>query len=297
MPTPVPAGASKTGKTGSPTAYTSILTPEGRKLYIETEVLKAAVELYKVGRNIALLGEPGAGKTDLARAIMHMAHTTGHIKAIYSMEYGGVVSGDLLDGERTLDENGRLTLLPSQWLQAVRHASTGVPVGLINDEHNRGTQQGLNKQMRSFSHQEYVSDLDGILTWKREHLLTISTLNVGYQFGGTSKVDVALADRFFPFILETPPAPIIENILNDRYPGLDASVIKGVIQAYSSSRKSEDAYKLTVRDVLKVTDGVTIGKLSLKNSVQRLIGGMVKLNGLPEESVESLITAISAVSA
>jgi hypothetical protein len=287
--------SSKTSTKPSSSAFSVIMTPEGRKLYIETELLKAAFELFKAGRNIAFLGEPGVAKTDLARAMMAMALTAGRIKAIYSQEYGGIVSGDLLDGERTLDDNGKLTIIPSQWLQAVRHAATGEAVGIINDEHNRGTPQGINKQLRSFSHQEYSSDLDGLLTWTPDNLLTISTLNVGFNFSGTSRVDQALGDRFYPLIIEPPPAPIVDTILNDRYPGIDEKVKKGVLTAYTSSRNSEDAYKLTVRDVLKVTDGVLIGGMSLKNSVQRLIGGMVRLNGMPEESVESLVTAMSAV--
>jgi midasin (ATPase involved in ribosome maturation) len=296
---PPKSSKSKTTGTGVSAAhdFSTIQTPEGRTLYVETEVLKAIAELFKIGRPIALLGEPGTGKTDLARAIMALALSGGRISKIFSQEYGGIVSGDLLDGERTLDLDGRITIIPSQWLQAVREASKGHAVGLINDEHNRGTPQGLNKQMRSLSHHEYVSDLDGILTWNPQHLLMISTLNVGFSFSGTSKVDQALGDRFYPFVLQAPPQEIVEKILDDRYPSMDAKDKKGVLNAYSASRRSEDSYKLTVRDVIKITDGVVYGGMNLKNSVSRLIGGMVMLNGMSEEAVESLVTAISAYAA
>lgn len=276
--------------------YSTILTPENRVVYVESEVLNLSLELMKRGLALAFMGESGFAKTDLARALMLLAKQGGLIQHTYSQEYGGVVSGDLLDGERTLDENGRITIIPSQWLQAVRHAAKGVPVGLINDEHNRGTPQGLNKQLRAFSHQEYVSDLDGILTWKQSDLLMISTLNVGFEFSGTSPVDQALASRLYPLILKAPPPDIIERILNDRYDGIDKQLVKNIVRTYSASRTSEDAYKLSVRDVLKIADGTHYAKIPLKNTIYRIIGGVIKLNGMDEEAVEALITAVASLS-
>lgn len=253
-----------------------------------------AVALYKAGKPIALLGPPGAAKTDLARALMHSALASGRIKETYQMEYGGIVSGDQLDGERTLDEHGRLTILPSEWLKAVRSAAKGIPVAILHDEHNRATQQGVNKQLRSFSHNEFVSDLDGVLSWDPAQFYHASTLNVGFQFGGTNKLDAAFADRMVPFVIHNPPEEIVEKILEDRYPTMDKPTKKGITMAYSTSHRSEDSYKLSVRDVLKVADGVVLAGMTLRAAVSRIIGGMVALNNLPEEAVESLITAVAA---
>lgn len=294
-PTPPPA---VTPVTAGKQTWVPVVAPEGRILYMEEERYNLTKSLLKAGEDVALIGPPGSGKTDFGRAVLHQALNANVLKHVFQMEYGGITSGDLLDGERTLDADGKLAVIASQWLVAVRHAAAGTPVGIVHDEHNRATPTGVNKQLRAFSHKEYVCDADGkVYKWEPKNLMNISTLNVGFGFTGTSKVDDAFADRFHAIQLELPPAEIVERILTDRYPTLDNATRRGVIRAYTASQTDDESYQLGVRDVLKITNGVVYGGLKLRESVHILIGGAVALRNMPEESVEAIITAVSATTA
>lgn len=267
--------------------YSTILTDKGTTLYVPTRELKLIVGLLKQGRPVALIGEPGSGKTDLARAIVRAAK----VDHFHQQEFGGIVSGDLLDGERTLDSDGKLTIIPSEHLKAVRAASKGERVGYVLDELNRGTPQGLNKLLRQYSHNEYSSDIDGILSYNPKNLLSIATLNVGFGFTGTSRMDAALIDRFYPVRLSAPERDIASKILDDRFgTALPAKAKDGILKVYSASRKKEDVYRMGVRDVLRTADGIVHGEMSLVEAIEVLVGGTAAMGGFSEESVEALIT-------
>lgn len=264
--------------------------PETRFLYIESRVLSLIGGMLRSGQPVALLGETGSAKTELARALMTRIKTD----AFYQMEFGGVVSGDQLDGTFVLT-NGSTTHYPSEHLKAVRDAAAGKRVGYVQDELNRGSAFGLNKLLRLYAQWEYVSDLDGVLKISPQNLLTIATLNVGFGFTGTTRVDAAIANRYRAIKLESPPAEILSRVLNERFPGIDADAVKGIAKIYTASRSTEDSYRLGVRDALGVAEGVMNGGCDLVSAVELLLGGAATLNGLPDEAVEALITTAKSV--
>lgn len=197
--------------------------------------------------------------------------------------------------EKTIGDGGKLEIIPSEHLKAVRAAAAGHKVGYVLDEVNRGSPQGVNKLLRQYAQWEYSSDLDGILRFDPVNLMSIATLNVGFGFSGTSRMDAALIDRFYPILLTPPPANVLADILADRYGStLDARPKAGIVNAYEKSRASEDSYKLGVRDAIRIADGVVYGGMTLREAVEILVGGSVMMNGMGEEATESLITVVSA---
>lgn len=198
--------------------------------------------------------------------------------------------------EKTIGDGGKLEIIPSEHLKAARKAAAGEKVGYLLDELNRGAPQGTNKLLRQYAPPyQYSSDLDGVLSFDPKNLMSIATLNVGFGFTGTSRTDAALIDRFYPILLTPPPALVLKDILTDRYAGkLDTRTEAGILNAYDKSRGSDDSYKLGVRDALMLADGVIHGGLSLRDSVEILVGGKVQMNGLDASSMESLITVVSA---
>ena len=104
------------------TKYGRITTAEGAKLYFPEKELKLAAGLLKAGKPVAFIGEPGCGKTDLARALLTQAKTD----RFYQQEFGGIVSGDMLDGEKSIGDDNKLIVIPSEHLKAVRDAAQSV---------------------------------------------------------------------------------------------------------------------------------------------------------------------------
>lgn len=287
--------------------YATIRNVSGQTLYFPQRLVNIIINLVQRGRAIALIGEPGSGKTDLAVSVMHILKQKGYFQDYYQMEYGGIVGGDQLDGERSLT-NGETRLIPSQWLLAVRAAAEGKRVGVIHDEHNRASPSGVNKQLSAFAQFRYTGDIDGVLTWEPDKLQHISTLNVGFEFSGTSAVDQALADRMFPILIPPAPREIVEKILEERYAYTDSDgsvksyltnmQLRNIANLYERSQKSsteEESYRLGIRDVLRLADGVAFGDLSLKDAVEVFVGGMAILKQLPEESMQAIYTAVAAI--
>lgn len=112
--------ASTTNTSTSPAntvKFARIMTPEGENLYFDDVKLRLIAGLLKAGRPIALIGEPGSGKSALGRAILFkalQAHGTelaktdasiaadieGWVKGqFFQMEFAGIISGDALDGK------------------------------------------------------------------------------------------------------------------------------------------------------------------------------------------------------
>jgi len=157
--------------------FTTLSNALGQTLYLDTPTYDLINALLDLGSNLFLAGEAGVAKTEVANAIfLERGLPT------YQMETGAISSGDQLDGERTLDKDGKLTVIPSELLKAVRQADKGDKVGFIADELNRvGAAGAVNKLLRLFgSQREYASDLDGVLK-VQDRLQTIATANVGYH--------------------------------------------------------------------------------------------------------------------
>ena len=269
--------------------------PASKVLYIEEIRAKLIVSFMKRGTPVAILGEAGSGKTELARALMKRLKPD----EFYQMEFGAITSGDQLDGDMILEAGPtgtKTTHVPSEHLKAVRSAHAGKKVGYVLDELNRASMFGINKMLRLYAQWEYVSNLDGVFNIKPENLVSVATLNVGFGFSGTNKVDKAVADRFRCIRLAPPPAEILSRILNERFPGINADAVKGIVKIFNASRQSSDGYALGVRDALGLAEGVHYAGIDLIQAVEILVDGSAYLEGVPQEATEALIaTAKSAV--
>lgn len=91
--------------TATPVKFARILTKEGQSLYFDDIKLRLIAGLLKAGRPVALIGEPGSGKSELGRAILHKAleahekANPGAVTHFHQQEFAGIVSGDMLDGK------------------------------------------------------------------------------------------------------------------------------------------------------------------------------------------------------
>lgn len=258
-------------------------------LYVENLKLQIAVTYLKQGTPVAFLGESGSGKTEIARAIMARINTD----RFYQMEFGGIVSGDMLDGIFTL-QGAETVHLPTEHLKAVRDAAAGLKVGYVLDELNRASPSGINKLLRLYGQSEYVSDIDGVLKINKRNLLSIATLNIGFGFTGTSRVDGALVTRFKAIKLSSPHPDILSRVLVERYPSIDAKDVKAICAIYKASRENSKSYQLGVRDALGLAELAAAG-IRLIDAVETVIGGAAKLMSLNDETVDAVIAVAKSV--
>lgn len=264
--------------------------PASEQLYVETRILRIIVSALIEGKPVALLGEQGSGKTEIARAVL----SRFDIHKFFQQEFGGMVSGDQLDGTFVM-VGGETKHLPTEHLKAVRLASEGHRIGYLQDELNRASMFAVNKLLRLYAKPyEYVSDLNEVLKVAPTNLLTIATLNVGFGFTGTNKVDVAVANRYRAIKLMPAPGEIVTKVIEERYPHIDPGAIKQIVRVYDASRKSEDSYKLGMRDVQDLAAAMSYGA-TLVDAVEVIIGGAAHLQGLPHEAVEAVIATAKSV--
>jgi MoxR-like ATPase len=269
------------------------INPNSKTLYAETRDLMAIMGNLLDGAAVALMGESGVMKTTLARSIMLRLQPD----SLRMMEFGGVTDPSLLEGT-TVVVNGDTLHRPTEHLLAVREAAAGLRVGYIQDELNRAVSMAVNKLLRLYEEPyEYVSDEDGILRVPRDNLLTIATLNIGFGFSGTHRIDTAIAQRYTGITIDAPPKEILSRIVEEAFPEIAASATHAICRIYEASRSSDDAYQLTVRDALRVARTHTRAQLSLIDSVEVIVRAAARMENLPEEAVESVIATAKSVSA
>lgn len=274
---------------------TTVLNLAGQVLYVDTKVYDLMNNLLDQNANLFLAGPAGVAKTELADAIFRERGLAPHV---YQMETGAISSGDQLDGERTLDTDGKLTVIPSELLKAAKVAATGVKVGMILDELNRvGSAGAVNKLLRLYSGQrQYSSDLDGILT-VGDNMATIATANVGYH--GTVRLNEALLDRFDPIEMAPISGKVLIAMLEERFPSVAigditkvASFSDSVFKAWEKDPDG-DLRPISTRDAQRIVRGIAAG-LTPTEAVTKLVGGQLAIQQRPAESIEALVTQAKA---
>jgi energy-coupling factor transporter ATP-binding protein EcfA2 len=267
--------------------------PNSKSLYVETRDLMAIMGNLAAGEAVGLMGESGVAKTTLARALlMRLKPDTMHM-----MEFGGVTDPSLLEGT-TIVVNGDTMHRPTEHLIAVREASSGMRVAYIQDELNRASSLAINKLLRLYEDPyEYVSDEDGVLQVPRENLITIATLNIGFGFTGTYRVDTAIAQRYTGIVIEAPPREILGRILEERFEQLSHTSLNAIGQIYEASRASDEGYQLSVRDALRVARTHVKARLDLFDAIDVTMRAAARMENLPEEAVESIISTAKSVCA
>lgn len=274
------------------TALTNAL---GQTLYIETPTYDLINKLLDLGSNLFLVGPAGVAKTEVANAIFVERGLDPHI---YQMETGAVSSGDQLDGERTLDTDGKLAVIPSELLKAAKAAHAGSKVGFIADELNRvGAAGAVNKLLRLYGGQrEYVSDLDGVLR-VGNNMLTMATANVGYH--GTVRLNEALLDRFDPIEMRPIAGKVLCAMLEERYPTVSTTDIAKVasfsdaIQKAFDREPDGDLRPISTRDAQRIVRGIAAG-LTPVEAVTKLVGGQLMIQQRPVEAIDALVTQAKA---
>jgi nitric oxide reductase NorQ protein len=270
--------------------YTTIENATGEKLYVSVELFDLIDNLcIKAGQPVLLFGDAGTAKTELATAVFKAAG----LGAIKSMEFGSITSGDQLDGERTFDADGKITTIPTELLEAMRVANTGVKTGLVLDELNRvATPAAVNKLLRALdSTKQYKSDLEG--TYSTKDISFVATMNVGYS--GTVRLNPALMDRFVAIEVKPIPVVLLEKMLIERHPGIDAKFVKKLCKLVGQTReKGEDARPISTRDAKRIVQAVLAGTDPVR-AIETLIGGQSKIMGEDKSQVDGLMVQVKGV--
>ena len=275
--------------TASPVkGYSALTNRLGQELLVESDTLDLISNLIDAGSHIFLYGAAGTAKTELAEAIL-----ASKGKTVFQMETGSITSGDQLDGERTLDNDGKLTTVPSELLKAMREAAKGNPTGLVLDELNRvAAPAAVNKLLRPLSAQrEYATDLNGVLDIGT-NLSFVATANIGYF--GTTRLNEALLDRFDAIEMKPISGDALAYMLTSRYPSVDKKVITRLVKFVDNNRKhvqnDPDAgiAPISTRDALRILRGVSVG-LSPIDAITRLVGGQLAILQMDQESIDGLV--------
>ncbi|GAA5500378.1 hypothetical protein Dxin01_00099 [Deinococcus xinjiangensis] len=280
----------------APAGYTAVLNQLGQNLYVPTAEYDLVSKLLDRGQNIFLAGPKGTAKTEFAWAVFNERGAGHPSSAIFQAEFGAIASGDELDGYRTIDNDGKLVNIPSEFLKAIQHAASGNQSYLIADELNRVlTASALNKGLRLWSNQrEYVSDLSGILHVD-SNLFTVATANIGYR--GTVPLNEALLDRFTAIEVAPLKGKALQYMLEERFPAVSASDVNKIVmlsdeswKAWENDRDGE-LLPITTRDAQRIMINVDVG-LSVKDAARRALVGSLVIQNKGIEAVEALDTFI-----
>lgn len=273
--------------------YQAVTNAIGQTLYVEKKTFDLVYGLLeKEGSHIVLFGERGTAKTEFAGAVFAKIGIP-----VFQSEFGAISSGEQLDGERTIDDNGKLTNVPTQLLLAIQSAALGVPVGLLADELNRvQSAAAANKLLRLFAQGEYVTDLHGVLKIAPGNLKTIATMNIGYH--GTVRLNEALLDRFDPIEMRAIGGEVLAKMLSERFPTIDKKIVTKVVSLVDKTRSAamsdEDIVGLSTRDAIRILRGVRIG-FSPVEAIAELIGGQLRVLSASEAVVEGLVAQAKAM--
>lgn len=237
----------------------AIVTLPGEQgaIYMKGKELALLELSVKQGMPVLLIGEPGAAKTEIARAMA--AHTK---RELYFLEVSGMSDVSQLEAERVIKTKetkqgiaSYTDFVPTALIRALEAHEAGADVLLVIDELPRVQDaQILNPLFMLLTHGEYNAVVTG-KTYRvnRERFSVIATGNLllGYNFSGNNRkgLDDALFERWRVILCNRPNETLVNQIL------LDRTTLSGVQRSrvctiYDEASKGAERGLMTLRVVL-----------------------------------------------
>lgn len=233
-------------------------------LFVDATAMKLMTASVKRGKHMLLIGEPGAGKTDVARAL---APETG--RKLFHMEVSGLSDVSQLEAERYLEvqDGASVTVSkPTALIEALEAAADGEQVVLVVDEVARVVDPAiLNPLLLLMSHGEYHAVVaKKTYRVKPENFVVICTANLepGRNFSGNNRrgMDDAFIDRVRIVRVERAPAEVIPQIVAARvdFTGVDdrakKNMLNALMEVYKMAVSPEQRRIITTRSIMAIAD-------------------------------------------
>lgn len=259
--------------------------------HIEPEMWYLLVRNVLRGENIMLIGDTGTGKTEIVK---HLAKALEREMFIQDMGTVQDAQSALL-GVHTLNKEG-----VSEFKHApfVGHIQSGGIVLL--DEINRSPLAANNILFPVLDNRRYLP-VDVAHEEKDQKInvhpdtVFIATANMGSEYSGTSAVDRALLDRFFPIETQYPQEQDEIKVLILRT-GVEEKSARAIVKVANEVRKQykdqELSTTISVRHTLQ-TAGLVVDGFDLVNSLQCVVMPLFEdgIGSSERAKVKSIIAA------
>lgn len=231
-------------------------TIENDGWYVDTDVWYHLVRNYVKKKNTLLIGDSGAGKTDLIRIMMQKI---GKPLDIFDMAISNP-SKALCGNLRA--ENGTTYYQYARFAKVIQEEGA-----VLLDELSRANPMANNILLPVLDKRRTLYIEDAIETTGiklHDKCCIMATANIGSKFIGTSMLDHALLNRFQQVEINYPPKAK-ESLLLQKVHGLDKSTADTLASLVDTIRKHKDLSKdISTRQLMEIgeliSDGYSIVK-------------------------------------
>ncbi len=285
----------KSDTTGSLKDQISRLYPcptiAGTGFSIEPQIWNLLVRNVMKGENCLLVGPTGSGKTEIVR---HLAEAMSKRLSIQDMGTIQDAQSALL-GVHRLNKDGHSEFEQAPFVHNVQQEGI-----LLLDEMNRAPLSAANILFPCLDTRRYLpidiacSDGERVIPINKDCVF-FATANLGSEYSGTTQIDRALLDRFFPIELTYPNEQAEINILKNRT-GVDDKIAKSIVKVSKTIRKQfaeqELSNVISVRHTLLAASLIKDGFDATTALLNVILPLFEESNGVSERTkVKSIIAA------